>query len=501
MNSQVNKKNLSLKSFGVSCWQSPGFLLILGSLLAIASGMRWNVSIAAWIFPVPFLYYLRLGYSKKWLLLTLVFSFTLQVSKIVSDPFYIFIALFSGPLSGLFFWLIYLLKDKIRKLGGETISIFALPVLISIYEIVSARFSPLGTWGMFANTQMEDLSFLQLVSVTGAAGIAFFMSWFAALFEALLFALSEDKPDKNILSQIGVFATSILAVYFFGVVRLDMARPSKVIEAATVSYKTYEVSDVMNSEDARKDNNRHIIELIEKAAQKNISLVVTNEGALFLLPTEVDSTLEKLIQISKTYSTDLVVGYIIYKNKNEKFVNKSIWISKGEILQNYHKQFVPPGEPSVHIADEIKLLHTPFGAASMAICYDFDSISITDAHGKIHSSLVALPSSDWRGIDPVHTQMSRIRAIENGYSVVRSVRAAASEVYDGLGRSRAMSLWKETENEIMLAQVPVEPVFTIYKLAPNWFLWLNLLGLLLIIYKVWFSSSSSRNFLRHRPPP
>jgi apolipoprotein N-acyltransferase len=57
-------------------------------------------------------------------------------------------------------------------------------------------------------------------------------------------------------------------------------------------------------------------------------------------------------------------------------------------------------------------------------------------HARQGAELVVLPSSDWRGIDPAHTLMTRVRAIEGGFSLVRSARWAASGAFDARGRVR-----------------------------------------------------------------
>lgn len=83
-------------------------------------------------------------------------------------------------------------------------------------------------------------------------------------------------------------------------------------------------------------------------------------------------------------------------------------------------------------------------------------------HAALGIELVAVPSSDWRGIDPVHTQMARIRAIEGGFSVVRSTRWAASAAFDAYGRVRSWMPVTEANDRVMIASVPVGRIGTLY---------------------------------------
>lgn len=83
-------------------------------------------------------------------------------------------------------------------------------------------------------------------------------------------------------------------------------------------------------------------------------------------------------------------------------------------------------------------------------------------HAASGAGLVVVPSSDWRGIDPYHTQMARLRAIEGGFSVFRPVRAATSAAFDAYGRMRASMPFFENNSRVFTASVPTERVPTLY---------------------------------------
>ena len=58
--------------------------------------------------------------------------------------------------------------------------------------------------------------------------------------------------------------------------------------------------------------------------------------------------------------------------------------------------------------------------------------------------------------------MARVRAIEGGFSIVRSVRAATSAAIDPLGRFRAtLSPWEENDR-VLVATVPARQLRTLY---------------------------------------
>lgn len=81
---------------------------------------------------------------------------------------------------------------------------------------------------------------------------------------------------------------------------------------------------------------------------------------------------------------------------------------------------------------------------------------------QLGAELVVVPSSDWRGIDPVHTLMSRVRAIEGGFSVMRAVRWGSSAGFDAYGRVRGWMPVTEDNERVLVMNVPVGRVETLY---------------------------------------
>ena len=81
-----------------------------------------------------------------------------------------------------------------------------------------------------------------------------------------------------------------------------------------------------------------------------------------------------------------------------------MWIRPdGEIDHVYLKHEPVPGEPAVRGMEPMTVVETPLGRASGAICYDYDFPYLAARHARLNVDIMALPSSDWRGIDPIHT--------------------------------------------------------------------------------------------------
>jgi len=87
-------------------------------------------------------------------------------------------------------------------------------------------------------------------------------------------------------------------------------------------------------------------------------------------------------------------------------------------------------------------------------------------HARLGVDVVALPSSDWRGIDPIHAQMATLGAISGGFSLIRSTRFGLSVIADPYGRIRA---WHSSfeGGRTVIGEVPRHPPRTWYTTIGN----------------------------------
>ncbi|WP_244224593.1 hypothetical protein [Corallococcus sicarius] len=74
------------------------------------------------------------------------------------------------------------------------------------------------------------------------------------------------------------------------------------------------------------------------------------------------------------------------------------------------------------------------GVLGGAICFDGDFPAVFASASGRGIELLLLPSSDWKGISPLHTRQAVFRAVEQGFSMVRQVNQGLSVAVDGYGR-------------------------------------------------------------------
>ncbi len=96
------------------------------------------------------------------------------------------------------------------------------------------------------------------------------------------------------------------------------------------------------------------------------------------------------------------------------------------------------------------------------ICYDYDFPYLAKEYGDINADIVAVPSSDWRGIDPLHTRMAAFRAVEQGQSLIRSTRFGLSAAINPYGDMISQMSSFDNNNKIMMSQLPRKGIKTVY---------------------------------------
>ncbi|EMJ90235.1 nitrilase-related carbon-nitrogen hydrolase [Leptospira meyeri] len=458
------------------------FLLLVGGLFVGFTGMNWNMPIFVWVAMVPFLRFIRLGYSVWTLFFAMTLFQTLSTMRIVSEPFHIMIAVLSGIQSGIVFTLLLWVWNQLRiKFSKQLSPILSFSILFMVTEWIGGSFSELGVWGMFANSQINNLILIQSASLFGATGISFLIYFVNGSIEQTLFDfLSNSKISKTSFRYLCLSCFLLVGLYFYGTIRLTIPLEGKSIKVGTVTSKI-EIQTMWMDPLQNQKNTEIVLSRTKQAAEEGAKVVVWNEGAVLIHRKEENSFLKRVSSLALENEIEIIAAYIIPLKENEFFMENQLrWVGKdGTFRQIYFKQFIPPGEPISHIPSEIQALDLGWGKVSVAICYDFDNLKLTKKHGELGAGISLIPASDWKGINPFHTEMAVLRGIENGSSIVRSTRGGLSGIYDAYGRAKGTLDYFEENDGVLVVSVPTTQTSTVYNRFGNWMVGLGSLYFLL----------------------
>jgi apolipoprotein N-acyltransferase len=434
--------------------------LAAGALLLGLSQMRWGVGVLAWVAPIPFLVYLRAtrgARARLLVALALFAGYTLAVLKIVTAPLPLALApLFALPTAALAAGA-YLAWDLARRRSPAWVPPLVFAAASAVTEFVQHRYTPFASWGAVAYTQIDNLPLLQVSSLVGMAGVSFLVTWVAAALEAFW-----ESPTAA-RRQLVVAGVSTAAAFGFGTLRLGLAEPGETVPVAAVGTDATVGGFPYPSVDEMERVNQGLFARTARAAAAGARLVAWTEAATLVLPENEPAFLGRLGAAAAQRRIELVASYVVPDDITRTYQNKYVWVRPdGTVDHTYLKHHPVPGEPSVTGRESPRVVETAAGRATGAICYDYDFPALALQQARLGLDLAVVPSSDWRGIDPIHTQMASVRAIEGGFSLLRSTRFGMTAAYDPYGRARAWESSFDSRERVVVTALPRTGVKTLY---------------------------------------
>ena len=483
--------------------------LILAGLLLVVSNGRWIVPAAAWISPVLLLRFMRTQPALRAILLAdLVMTSAALVSwqGMVPVPGFLYVVVVGLTAQAM---LVPFVVDRLlfSRFHG-LVRTLILPTAWVGVEYVNSVWNPYGTWGSAAYTQFGNLPLVQVVCVTGLFGISFLIGWFAAVVNH---AWENEFAWSRVRVIAILFAAVLALVLLAGGARLAFFPPAvPTVRVASIS-ATEALREKVDLDWIAKELNISLKESIPDAlwneldknsvplqdylaartrreAAAGARIVFWPEAHVVLTKESEPRLLELGRQIARSEGIYLGIGMAVARRHPTelKAENRFVLLDpQGNTSFDYTKQNpVPGGEAACSIIAEhdycLPTTATPYGRIATAICFDMDFPSFVRQAGVARADILLDPSGDWRAIDPLHTHMACIRAVELGCSVVRHTAGGLSEAVDYQGRPLAsMDHYTAPVNErVMVAQVPIAGVPTVYARIGDLFTWMCLAFLL-----------------------
>ena len=478
--------------------------LALALVLLTFGTVRWTIPLAAWLYPIFLLRFLRTqpllrGILLMLLAIVLVLEFELQGVVPIPGVLYYLIVFGIGVLG----ILPYLIDRVVFPRLGGMLGTLVFPLAVTTVWYLSALVNPLATFGNPAYTQYGDLPLLQLLSVTGLWGIIFVMSWLASLVN---WAWEQGFAWPKVRSGLLLYGGLLALVFVGGGARLAFFAP----QAATVrvvGITAQHFHDLLPQSSynplldgkatvAQRQAIRPVLAQIDddlltrsqQEARAGAKVVVWPEGGAAVLQEDEAAFLQQARAVAQASGIYLDMGLSVLLRPNEKppsAQDTSVLIDpSGKIVWIYQKAHPVPVEETQRLVPgngQIPVIATPYGRLATAICYDADFPSTILQAGQANADILLRPSGDFREEDPLHAHMVTFRAIENGFSLVSQADLGLSIAVDYEGNVLAASDYFTTDPQVMVAYVPMQGVHTIYATIGDLFAWLSMAGLVVLI--------------------
>ncbi len=513
-------------------------LWLLSVICFILVSPKWVFAPAAWFAPALLIIVMQ---SLKIVRSIIIGFLALFVSGLVANyhvmPFPgIFFVLITFTTS-LMILIPYVLHRLLYLRYNSWISIFIFPCAFVILEYFNAQGDGGGTWGLLAYSQFNNLQLLQLASLTGIFGISFILYWFSS---TLALVVDRKFSWNSIKVPVCTYSIVLLSVLLFGTFKSNpyfySSRQTVRMAGITGSNlsiikATYEdafdektdidldvlvdqgkltitspelqemqkglVAFIENPLDKKFDRSRAMMEtfqdtLLSKALRevKAGAKIISFSEALMFTNKEQES---KLIEKGQAFASQnhvylLLTAATVLPGKIEqkkKFMENKSWMidPQGKIINTFLKNRpVPMAEAgSVRGDGVVPVMKTTFGNIGTSICYDADFPSLIRQAGQKHADIFLLPSGDWKEISPYHAQMAIVRAVENGFSLFRTVSGAFSIACDYHGRIIATKNYYDKGDKVLVAYLPQQGIQTIYSKIGDCFVTICAIGFVILI--------------------
>ncbi len=457
----------------------PIYLLVLAAILIAATHMRFGFGILIFLEAIPVLFYLdqTQGWRSKALLFGFLFlGWSLATLKIVTAPLPWFIALAFGLPVATSRFVSYMAFAPFQR-NKKAHLLF--PALLVIGEWLQSSFTPFASWGSAAYTQINNPIWLQIVSIGGIWILSYFIYFIS-------YQIYEGFRDGFSKKQLLKVALPIMVLSLFGTLRLSRADDTeyKSLVVATIGTNSTIGGPNLPSPETRRNTRQRIFDRMRTASEAGANLVVWTEAATGLLPDEEADFQAEVALLTDSLNITAMVSYVILLSTEPFFYeNKYILIDSSGVIQSTYLKHEPvPGEPCTKGIEPHTLYNMNGVQLGGAICYDFDFPALPRTIAELGADIVAVPSSDWRGIDPIHTQMAAVRAIEGGFSLIRSTRWGLSATVDPYGRIIGQLSDFNSQEKILISTIPKQGQRTLYTTLGDWVI---LTGFLLLAYAIW----------------
>lgn len=384
----------------------------------------------------------------------------------VSPPEFLVTCLVSGVLGTLPYLGHRLLAPRLGPVAGSLVFPAA---NVSLLYLLSAG-GPFGTWGVDAYVQVDVPLLPQFAAVAGIWGVSFLVFWFASAMQCLF-----PPRGAGNWNAIRAFVPAFVLALAFGTIRVATA-PAPVAYAGVAALtappglpdRFFDGCTARSDFDCRDAGARKRMDALfsqaAMAAKDGASLIVWPEAGV-----QYDARLEhefiaRAGDFARTHHAYLVAGVArVPDDAKAPLENKAmVFTPAGGLAFEYHKAVPVPGEPIVAGDGAVKAIDTPFGRLGVIICFDADFPMLVRKAGQQGVDVLAIPANDWRAITPMHGEMARYRAIENGFSIVRAASNGLSLAAGPDGKVLARVDAYSTPGAVASARLAVTPRSTWY---------------------------------------
>ncbi len=377
-----------------------------------------------------------------------------------------------GP--ALAFVLVVLLYRRLLSRGLTLAAALAPATLWVALEYASSRLSPHGTFGNIAYTQMDAIPVIQVAAVSGLWGISYLL---LLLPSALAVQVSPRATRRGRWSA-GALALLLAAMALgYGSWRLQVPATA-TLRIGLLSLEK-PIRPALDSA-AGRDLLVRYADAIGRLADAGAKIVVIPETSF---ATGDAGGVPVFAQLAQHYGLSLAAGIDLKGAPQERNMIMAFQ-ANGAAPATYNKHHLVPGFERQYAPGQDYRMLDGSPRIGLAICKDMDFHDIGQAYAVRGAQLLLVPAWDFRIDGWLHARMAILRGVESGFAIARAARSGRLTLSDDRGQVVAEASSEHHDAELV-GNLPLHHTRTLYARWGDWFVWLDLAVLLVLLGLAW----------------
>jgi apolipoprotein N-acyltransferase len=347
------------------------------------------------------------------------------------------------------------------------LTVFAYPLVWTAVDTLISTFSPHGTFGSLAYTQMDALPVVQVAALAGAPAVVFVISLFSS---CVALACYRSEPRLQPVFSYGVPAALLMTVIGGGAWRLATSpAPAATMPIGMVAVDEFLRPGILPAKAAT----------VWQAYDAAVTRLAADGARVVVLPEKIDvkeaapaARSAALGELARRTGVYLVVGIGVTEESGWK--NRAwLFSPTGELLGKYDKQHLVPGLEREMTAGNEDAVHEIGGQRfGIAICKDMHFAALGRSYGRAGISVMLEPAYDFVRDAWMSARLAAMRGIESGYAVVHAGRESFLSASDRYGRFIREERSGGLPGVAVIAHIPLAAgAPTPYARFGDWFGW------------------------------
>ena len=384
-----------------------------------------------------------------------------------------------------------------NRLPYPFLSSLVYPTALITIQFALSYAEQLGTILHWTGSMFSFKPLLQLVSITGVWGPSFFVGWLASIINLLW----EEKLDfSKAKLPVIVFSGLLFTVIVWGSIRMLILPPGpgtvkvgSVVAGFQEDNFFYIYNDMpQKTRIEQKEKYRALTHQVqkelfvtsEKLIPSGIKILSWASGNAVVFAEDEDQLIQQMQSFAREHRIYFFPSLLVLGDYKGPDQNHVLAIQPdGKIAYDHYKGRSP--NAGFYQGNLVEIISTPYGRIASPICYEMEFHRFIRQAGKKGLDILIVPGDEpARGAANMHTDLSMLRALENGCSMVRTTLEGLTMGADYQGRVLSrLNFYNTLKNRTIITEIPIKGVWTIYAQTGDWFAYLCIL--LLISLTIW----------------